>query len=59
MLVGGMVAFGSYKMSQQDAERIEQQTGVEPEELTDQELAQAMDELGIEKQTVTAEDREA
>jgi hypothetical protein len=59
MLVGGMVAFGSYKMSQKDAERIEQQTGVEPEELTDQELTQAMDELGIEKQTVTVEDQEA
>ncbi len=59
MLVGGLVAFGSYKMSQQDAERIEQHTGVEPEELTDQELTQAMDELGIEKQTVSAEDQEA
>ena len=59
MLVGGLVAFGSYKMSQRDAERIEEHTGVEPEELTDEELEQAMDDLGIEKQTVTAEDREA
>ena len=59
MLVGGMVAFGTYKMSQKDAERIEQHTGVEPEELTDEELEQAMDDLGIEKQTVTAEDQEA
>ena len=59
MLVGGMVAFGAYKMSQKDAERIEQHTGVEPEELTDEELEQAMDELGIEKQQVTDQDREA
>ena len=59
MLVGGLVAFGSYKMSQKDAERIEQHTGVEPEELTDEELTQAMDDLDIEKQTVTAEDQEA
>ena len=59
MLVGGLVAFGSYKMSQKDAERIEQHTGVEPEELTDEELGQAMDDLDIEKQTVTAEDQEA
>ena len=59
MLVGGLVAFGSYKMSQKDAERIEQHTGVEPEQLTDEELTQAMDDLDIEKQTVTAEDQEA
>ena len=59
MLVGGLVAFGSYKMSLKDAEQIEQHTGVEPEELTDEELAQAMDELGIQKQTVTPEDQEA
>ena len=59
MLVGGLVAFGSYKMSQKDAERIEDHTGVEPEELTEAELEQAMDELGIEKQEVTNADREA
>ena len=53
------MAFGSYKMSLKDAEQIEQHTGVEPEELTDEELAQAMDELGIQKQTVTPEDQEA
>jgi hypothetical protein len=57
--VGGLVAFGAYKMSTKDAERIEQHTGVEPEELTDEELAQAMDELGIEKQQVSAADHEA
>jgi len=54
-----MVAFGSYKMSQKDAERIEQHTGVEPEELTDEELTAAMSDLGIEQQTVTAADKEA
>ena len=58
MLVGGLVAFGAYKMSQKDADRIQQHTGVDPEELTDEELAQAMDQLGIEKQTVTAADQE-
>lgn len=58
LLVGGLVAFGAYKMSKKDAERIEQHTGVEPEELTDEQLARAMDELGIEKQKVTAADRE-
>ena len=58
MLVGGLVAFGAHKMSQKDAERIEQHTGVDPEELTDEELVQAMDELGIEQQTVGPEDQE-
>ena len=56
--MGGLVAFGAYKMSTRDAERVEQHTGVEPEELTDEELATAMDELGIEKENVTDADRE-
>ena len=34
-------------------------TGVDPEELTDEGLAQAQDELGIEKQEVTEADRDA
>ncbi|GMQ84610.1 MAG: hypothetical protein BMS9Abin07_0174 [Acidimicrobiia bacterium] len=58
MLVGGLVGFGVYKMSTKDADRIQQQTGTDPEELTDEELAQAMDQLGIEKQTITASDQE-
>jgi len=56
MLVGGMVAFGAHKMSQQDAQRIEEHTGVNPEELEDDELEQAMTELNIEKQTATEEE---
>ena len=59
MLVGGLVAFGVHKMSQKDADRIEQHTGVPPEEMSDEELTQAMDDLGIEDQRVTAEDQEA
>jgi len=58
MLVGGMVGYGVYKMSSSDAERIEQSTGVDPGEMTDAELAQAMDQLGIEKQTVSAADQQ-
>lgn len=56
LLVGGLVAFGAYKMSTRDADRIEEHTGVSPEELDDAELEQAMSELGIEQQTVTSED---
>ena len=56
MLVGGMVAFGAHKMSQKDAKRIEEHTGVNPEELEDAELEQAMSELNIEQQTATEEE---
>jgi len=59
ILVGGMIGYGAYKMSQKDADRIQQSTGVDPEEMTDEELAQAMDQLGIEKQAVTAEDQQS
>lgn len=58
LLVGGLVAFGAYKFSQRDADRIEQHTGVNPEELDDAELEQAMSDLDIEPQTVTSEDSE-
>jgi hypothetical protein len=58
MLVGGLIGFGIYKMSQRDADRIQEHTGIPPEELEDHDLEQAMDELGIEKQTVSGEDQE-
>jgi hypothetical protein len=58
LLVGGLVAFGAYKMSTKDADRIKQDTGVDPEEMTDDELEAAMAKLGIEKQYRDAEDVE-
>jgi len=59
MLVGGMVAFGAYKMTSKQAQQVQEHTGVDPEELTDEELAKAQDELGIEKQAVTDADKDA
>ena len=53
-----MVAFGVYKMSTKDADRIKDYTGMDPEDLEDDDLEAAMDDLGIEKQMVTAEDQE-
>jgi len=47
MLVGGMVAIGTKKMSAAHAKQIEEHTGVPPEELEDEDLAQAMQELGV------------
>ena len=53
VMVGGMVLLAAggtaaaIKMSQKDAARIEQHTNVSVEELTDDELAAAMKDLGI------------
>jgi len=58
MLVGGLVGYGVYKFSTRDAQRIEQHTGVDPEEMDDAELEQAMRDLDIEPQKVTSADTE-
>ena len=58
LLVGGLVAVGyaGYKMSKQDVERVEEYNGQSADELTDEQLEQAMDQLGIEKETMTDEE---
>jgi hypothetical protein len=54
IVVGGMVLLAAggtaaaIKMSQKDATRIEAHTGASVEELTEEELAQAMRDLGIQ-----------
>jgi hypothetical protein len=54
IVVGGMVLLAAggtaaaIKMSQKDADRIETHTGASVEELTEEELAQAMRDLGIQ-----------
>jgi hypothetical protein len=53
------VAFGAHKMSQSQAQQIQEHTGVPPEELEDEDLEAAMGELGIPKQELTDEDRAA
>ena len=58
LLVGGLVAFGTYKFSTRDADRIQEHTGTDPEELDDAELEQAMQDLDIEAQKVTSADTE-
>ena len=59
MLVGGLIGLGAYKLSQRDVDRVEQHTGTSAEELTDEELERAMDELQIEKQYREASEQEA
>jgi hypothetical protein len=50
ILAAGLIAFGAYKLSKRDAQRVEEYTGKKGEELTDEELEQAMDQLGIDKE---------
>jgi hypothetical protein len=58
LLVGGMAVLGyaGYKMSQKNVKRVEEHTGEKADELTDEQLEQAMDQLGIEKETMTDEE---
>jgi hypothetical protein len=58
LAVGG-AAYGAVKLSQQDAQKIEQNTGQSVEELSDEELTGAMNDLGIQSQEITDEDRAA
>ena len=63
VLVGGMVVLAAggtaaaIKLTQKDAQRIEQHTGMSAADLTDEDLREAMDELGIQEQELTDQDR--
>lgn len=64
-MVGGfmlLAAGGTYaavKLSQKDAQRIEQHTGIPPDQLEEADLEQAMQELNIQSQPLTPEDQAA
>jgi hypothetical protein len=64
-MVGGMVLLAvggtaaAIKLSQKDAQRIEEHTGTSVEELSDEELTGAMQDLGIQSAELTAEDKAA
>jgi hypothetical protein len=65
IMVGGMVLLAAggtaaaIKMSQRDAERIEQHTGAAVDELSEEELVAAMEDLGIQSIELTDEDQAA
>ena len=63
LIIGGMLVVGTSsamrKMSQQDAEKIQQTTGKSPEDMEPEELDQAMAQAGVQAQPVTAEDQQA
>lgn len=64
-MIGGMVMIAAtgtaaaVKLSQQDAQKIEQHTGLPPDQLEDEDLNQAMQELNIQPQPLTAADQAA
>ena len=47
------------KLSQQDAQKIEEATGMPPEDLEDADLQEAMTDLNIQSQPLTPEDEAA
>jgi hypothetical protein len=57
LLVGGMVAWGAKKLSQPDVQKIEQSTGKAYEDLSDAEVQQAVNSLGIQAQPLTPEEQ--
>ncbi len=59
VLAGGAMVWAGHKMSKKDAEKIEEHTGKPPDDLSDEEVEAAMDELGIEEQELTEEDKAA
>ena len=65
VMIGGFVllaASGTYaavKLSQKDAQRIEEHTGYPPDELEDQDLQEAMQELDIQSEPLTDQDQAA
>jgi len=63
VMVGGMMLLAAsgtaaaIKLTQKDAQRIEEHTGLPPQELEDQDLEQAMRELNIQSQPLALEDQ--
>lgn len=57
MMIGG--SYSSYKLSQQDLQQVEQHTGKDAEDLSEEEIENAMDDLEIQDMELTAEDEAA
>jgi hypothetical protein len=61
MLVGGAVVVGAgalaYKLGKKDTQKVEQHTGKSVEEMTDEELEQAVNELNLRKEPLDENDQ--
>lgn len=56
LLAAGGAAYAGVKLAQKDADQIEEYTGVPVEELSDEDLQSAMDELGVKGMEMDEED---
>jgi acyl-CoA synthetase (NDP forming) len=56
VLAAGGAAYAGVKLAQKDADRIEEYTGAPVEELSDEELQGAMDELGVQSMELDEQD---
>ena len=59
ILAAGGAAYAGVKLARKDADRIEEYTGVPPEELSDEDLQAVMDELNIQSMEMDDNDRAA
>ncbi len=63
LMVAGAVVVGAanamVKLTQKDADKIQQTTGKAPEDMTEEELQQAMQQAGVQSQPITPEDQKA
>ena len=65
VVLGGMVLIGAagaaaaVKLTKRDADRIQQHTGLPPEQLEDKDLNQAMQELNIQAQPLSTDEQAA
>ena len=57
MLLAGAGTAAAVKLSKKDSEKIEQHTGTSADELTEEELVAAMEELGIQSIELTDDDK--
>jgi hypothetical protein len=57
LLAVGGAAYGAVKLTQQDTQKIEQHTGTSVEELSEEDLIAAMEELGIQSIELTDDDQ--
>ena len=56
LAIGG-AAYGTYKLATRDTQQIEQHTGKSTDDLTEEELVAAMEDLGIQKIELTDDDK--
>ena len=56
LAIGG-AAYGTFKLATRDVQKIEQHTGKPADDLTEQELVAAMEDLGIQKIELTDADK--